>query len=202
MFRLRSWCAVWIAVLVSFSTGRQLEAEVFELPLNADRCAIYYALTLKEAPGCAGRDMGFYGPPRRLPATTEFSRDAEPLKSLEEENGYFVRFAFNSNELNSDYQSHLDRLSVVLTSPLLADSCIKLIGHTDSVGAAVYNKGLSNSRVQKVAAYLTGQGGLAVERIATEARGESQTLPGIPGSHPRNRRVEMLAKERSEGVCN
>jgi outer membrane protein OmpA-like peptidoglycan-associated protein len=172
-----------------------------ELPVSADYCAIHHALTGKTAAGCAIYPDAPLGQARSLPKEITFSRDAAPPRSIEEERGYFVRFAFDSDSLNKAYNEHLDRLTQVLDSPALDGSCLKLVGHSDSVGAAGYNMKLADARATQVAAYLVAKGGISPERILTEARGEAELLPDLPGEHPRNRRVEILARSAKAGKC-
>ncbi len=191
-------CAI-VFVTSVFASGAF--SEVRELSVDADRCAIFFALTGKVDAGCNPPDPDTLGIARRLPQGDGFSRDAAPLRSMEEEQGYFVRFALNSNELTPEYQTHLDRLSQVLNNPVLAASCIMLVGHTDTTGTPEYNLRLSDQRSAQVAAYLVAKGGLKAARLRTEGRGESRGLAGVPGAHPLNRRVEILARSETEGGC-
>ncbi|WP_372886677.1 OmpA family protein [Shimia sp.] len=172
-----------------------------ELPVTADRCAIETALTGRRPPACPAPLAGAFGTARGAAPVAGFPRAAAAPGSLEEERGYFVRFAFDSDRLTADYTAHLDRLSAVLKGPALTGSCLKLVGHADSVGAPAYNLRLSRDRAAQVVAYLVARGGLAARRILTEARGESQLLPGLPGPHPRNRRVEILARAGTGDGC-
>ncbi|WP_270725963.1 OmpA family protein [Shimia sp. Alg240-R146] len=189
----------WIIAVLFSSTP--LSAEVRELPIAADRCAIFYALTGRVDAGCAMPDPLAQGPLRRLPNGSEFSKKAAPLRGIAEEQGYFVRFAFNSDSLTSEYTAHLDRLAQVLGSSALDGSCFKLVGHTDTVGGLSYNLALSERRASQVAAYLVAKGGVPLARLGTEARGEAVGLPGVPGAHPLNRRVEILAKRQTSDGC-
>lgn len=187
--------ALLLPAAPSFSNGTT------ELPVSADYCAIHHALTGIPAAGCVAPDDLDLGLARSLPKDITYSRDAAPLRSMEEERGYFVRFAFDSDVLTQAYNAHLDRLTQVLESPVLAGSCLKLVGHSDSVGEAAYNLQLAEARATQVAAYLVAKGGIAPDRILTEARGEAELLPDLPGEHPRNRRVEILARAGEAGAC-
>lgn len=188
-------------VLLSCLAGRGALAGVGELPVDADRCAILYALTGVVGEPCSTADFRSLGVKRSLPTQTQYPHAAASLRSIEEEQGYFVRFAFNSDALTPEYNAHLDRLATVLNSPALASSCLKLVGHTDSVGGPGYNVGLSDKRATQVATYLVARGAVHPDRIVTEARGETLPLDGLPGPHPRNRRVEILAKTRAGTGC-
>ncbi|GAA6181568.1 hypothetical protein NBRC116594_30060 [Shimia sp. NS0008-38b] len=171
-----------------------------ELPVSADRCAIYFALTEDVGVGCAPPSVRDLGVARRLPPTG-FDLGAAPLSSTPQEQGYFIRFPFNSHDLTEEYRAHLARLGEVLKSDMLIDSCIKLVGHADSVGSAQTNLQLSQARARKVATTLVVASNIATERIVTEARGELALLSGVPGPHPLNRRVEILARARDGTIC-
>lgn len=172
---------------------------IVELPVSADACAIQFALTGDVAPSCAppNQDLGVA---RRLPPAG-FSAQAAPLEAEPEERGYFVRFSFNSSSLNPEYSEHLKRLAKVASSAQMEKTCIKLVGHTDSVGSHAFNRSLSSKRARMVAAFLASEGGISMDRITTEARGKSQPLPSVPGPHPLNRRVEILARHHDGKTC-
>ncbi len=93
----------------------------------------------------------------------------------------------------------MDRLSEVLKVAPLAQTCLKVIGHTDVVGSDAYNVGLSDRRAKSVASYLTGKRGIPGGRISLEAAGEKRPLPNIAGDHALNRRVEFATRESAEG---
>ncbi|WP_243694373.1 OmpA family protein [Shimia isoporae] len=190
-----------VVLALNICCNRGVRADIRELPVEADRCAIFFALTGGVATGCKLPDVGAFGRTRRLPPASEFSKEAAPLRTMEEEQGYFVRFAFNSDTLTPEYSAHLDRLAGVLGNVALEASCFKLVGHTDTTGEAAYNLRLSERRASQVAAYLVAKGGVDPNRLRTEARGEKIGLPGVPGAHPLNRRVEILAKNRSSDGC-
>jgi outer membrane protein OmpA-like peptidoglycan-associated protein len=73
---------------------------------------------------------------------------------------------------------------------------IDVIGHTDTVGSAEYNRELSQRRAEVVADELIRQGVPATD-IATVGRGEEDLLvPTADGvSEPRNRRVEIVVPQ-------
>ncbi|MEM6311160.1 MAG: OmpA family protein [Pseudomonadota bacterium] len=170
-----------------------VSAEVENLPLHADYCAIKRAMTGKTDSNCPVREAP--GIPR------SYSQNAAPLDSVSSAQGYYIHFAFGSDDLTPDYQAHLSRLSDVLSSSDLANLCLKLVGHTDAVGSAQFNDVLSQRRARTVRLYLVGAMNFDGGRIITDGVGESELLPDISGEDPRNRRVEILARDPENGAC-
>src|SRR5204862_6679032 len=72
------------------------------------------------------------------------------------------------------------------------DYAIAVNGHTDDVGAAAYNQGLSERRAEAVRAFLV-KSGLPAEILSVQGHGKS--LPLVPGTseaaRAKNRRVEL-----------
>ena len=163
-----------------------VRADVVGLPVTADRCAIAHALTGHPLPGCAGP-----------------VRPATPTRSVSaaRDEGYFVQFDFGSNALTPAAMAHLQRLSGLLNGEL-SRLCIKLVGHTDTVGAASYNMTLSARRAKSAHLYMAGPGRVDPLRLSAEGQGELRPLPGMPGEDGRNRRVEILAREGTGGSCS
>jgi outer membrane protein OmpA-like peptidoglycan-associated protein len=101
-----------------------------------------------------------------------------------------VTFEFNSAELTAQAQQVLDQLSVALRSPELAASRILIEGHTDTVGGAEYNLGLSEQRAGSVGRYLAGQQ-VDPGRLQVVGKGESDPLD-TDGAAAINRRVRVV----------
>ncbi len=114
-------------------------------------------------------------------------------------NGYYIHFAFDSAKLEPVFQEHLNRLSEVLKVEAMSTTCLKIIGHTDTVGDARYNKVLSRKRAKTVAAYLQNKTLISSNRLMIEAAGETHPLPNIKGDDALNRRVEFVTKESATG---
>ncbi|MBM1144481.1 OmpA family protein [Alcanivorax sp. ZXX171] len=73
---------------------------------------------------------------------------------------------------------------------------VVVAGHTDAVGDAESNKGLSRKRARAVADYLLEQAGFDAKRVLVEARGESQPVASnetVEG-RAKNRRVELTMR--------
>lgn len=77
---------------------------------------------------------------------------------------------------------------------------IHVVGHTDTVGSAQMNQGLSERRAASVFSYISSQG-LPANRMRQEGRGEREllvrTADGV--AEARNRRVDILVKAVVQG---
>ena len=89
--------------------------------------------------------------------------------------------------LRTDLQTVAQNL---LTYP---DSNVQVIGHTDNVGEATYNLGLSQRRANAVADVLQSEG-VTYNRLLTTGRGEDQPLASnlTEDGRSQNRRVEIV----------
>jgi OmpA-OmpF porin, OOP family len=101
-----------------------------------------------------------------------------------------VTFEFNSAELTAQARQVLDQLSMALRAPELAGSRILIEGHTDTVGGAEYNLGLSEQRAGSVGRYLAGQQ-VDAGRLQVVGKGESEPLDA-DGTAAINRRVRVV----------
>jgi OmpA-OmpF porin, OOP family len=103
---------------------------------------------------------------------------------------YLVFFDFDSSKVTAEGSD------VVATAASNAKSenasAIIAVGHTDTVGSAEYNMGLSQRRADSVASALV-KNGIPAGAITTEARGETDPLvpTGDGVAEPQNRRVEI-----------
>ena len=98
-------------------------------------------------------------------------------------------------------RAELDELAAKINDISPAPTRIKLIGHTDRLGAANYNLRLSKARANTVQSYLQQRG--VTLPIATEGRGLQEPVAPCTGVQPRaalisclqeNRRVEVLVE--------
>jgi outer membrane protein OmpA-like peptidoglycan-associated protein len=99
-------------------------------------------------------------------------------------------FATDSATLRPDLQADLRAIAGNLVSNPRSD--VIVVGHTDNVGSAEYNQGLSERRAASVAQILRGQG-VAPNRIQTIGRGLTQPIANNATATGRqqNRRVEI-----------
>lgn len=101
-----------------------------------------------------------------------------------------VNFEFDSAQLTANAEAILDGVSEkLMTNDQLR---IRLEGHTDSVGPAAYNKGLSQRRADSVKSYLVNKG-FSADNITTIGYGEEQPVASNDTAEGRaqNRRVEL-----------
>lgn len=98
-------------------------------------------------------------------------------------------FDFDSDVVRSDAATNLDALASHLNK--YSDSNLMIVGHTDAVGSADYNQGLSERRADSAARYLAARG--VSRHIATAGRGEREPVASndTDAGRQKNRRVEV-----------
>jgi outer membrane protein OmpA-like peptidoglycan-associated protein len=91
-----------------------------------------------------------------------------------------LEFEFGSDKLTTRDEAKLDQVIVALDPhrPMLRDNVahLNVIGHTDSVGSAEFNQGLSERRAQTVADYLASAGQVRPERMQVSGQGENDPM--------------------------
>ena len=100
-----------------------------------------------------------------------------------------ILFDFDSDVVRSTAAANLNSLAASLGK--YEDQNLMLAGHTDAVGSAEYNQGLSVRRAESAARYLTAQG--VHQRIATVGLGEREPVASneTEGGRQLNRRIEI-----------
>jgi outer membrane protein OmpA-like peptidoglycan-associated protein len=98
-------------------------------------------------------------------------------------------FDFDSDVVRSNAAVNLNHLAAHLSN--YGDSNMMIAGHTDAVGSAEYNQGLSDRRAESAARYLTAQG--VSRHIATAGLGEREPIASntTEGGRQQNRRIEV-----------
>ncbi len=105
-----------------------------------------------------------------------------------------VNFESNSDQLKGGSAAVLDE--VVATLKRYPEITFVVEGHTDSVGSAEYNEGLSQRRAQTVYDYLANAG-IAENRMQAVGRGEAEPIADNATAEGRaeNRRVVLAVNE-------
>jgi OmpA-OmpF porin, OOP family len=102
-----------------------------------------------------------------------------------------IQFELNSHRISGESDSVIEKVATSLKSRKDIKS-IKIVGHTDSTGAADYNLALSEKRAKSVADALIAKG-VDGTLISTKGMGESSPIADNKTSEGRasNRRVEL-----------
>ncbi len=100
-------------------------------------------------------------------------------------------FATNSTNVSSVSQNEL--LIVANSLNRYPNTTVNVIGHTDNVGDASFNQGLSERRAQAVSSILIS-GGVTPSRVRAIGAGENQPIASNLSAQGRqmNRRVEII----------
>jgi len=100
-------------------------------------------------------------------------------------------FGFDSSTLSPTAQTNLQSLANSLDRYDNTD--VVIIGHTDSVGSATYNQGLSERRAKSAVDYMVSIG-VDRSRLVVEGRGETEPIADNDTDEGRalNRRVEII----------
>jgi outer membrane protein OmpA-like peptidoglycan-associated protein len=98
-------------------------------------------------------------------------------------------FDFDSDVVLSNAAANLNSLANNLSK--YGDSNLLIAGHTDAVGSAEYNQGLSDRRAASSARYLTAHG--VNRHIATAGLGEREPIASnaTEAGRQQNRRIEL-----------
>lgn len=104
-----------------------------------------------------------------------------------------VVFELDSHRLMPHALPVLNSIAEVLSRN--PDLSVTVVGHTDNVGSAEYNAGLSRDRAEAVLSYLVSEG-VEPARLMAEGRGESEPIADNRFSTGRvlNRRVEFVVR--------
>ena len=105
-----------------------------------------------------------------------------------------VKFEFDSAILTQEARRILDRVSETLVA--YPEINVELEGHTDNIGTAAYNLGLSERRAIAVKEYLVGRG-IAANRMVPVGYGLTQPIAdnGSEDGREENRRVELTVRD-------
>jgi len=107
-------------------------------------------------------------------------------------------FNTNSTDIKPGFHSTLDKIADVVVR--YGKTTLTVAGHTDDVGSAQYNQGLSERRARAVAQYLESRKVNPV-RLAIVGKGEAMPIAtnATDGGRAENRRVEIYVEPVVEG---
>ena len=99
-------------------------------------------------------------------------------------------YDFDSDVVRPEARTNLHELAVSLEK--YPGSNLLILGHTDRLGTAAYNMGLSERRANAAATYLISQG-VSGSRLATRGLGETEPVATneTEAGRQTNRRVEL-----------
>ena len=101
-----------------------------------------------------------------------------------------VQFSFDSADILPSARQQLDALAQGIRL-LPALKTVVIEGHTDGVGADLYNEQLSQRRAYAVKRYLVAQHGIDPARLRAIGLGKYEPLPGKDPLAAENRRVQF-----------
>ena len=109
-------------------------------------------------------------------------------------------FDFDSATLRSNARENLQELARVMGED--EDTNLMIVGHTDSIGDADYNRGLSERRAQSAARFIISQG-IASSRVQIEGMGENEPIADneTEAGRQENRRVEVAIFASEEYIA-
>lgn len=123
--------------------------------------------------------------------TVKIEDRMDPLRSIDLE----VLFDYDSATLRTDQMAPLISLSRDLSEINFERAQLVLMGHTDSVGSASYNRELSHRRAQSVAAFLSETSNIPLSKIKTSGMGFDYPKDSNHPESEINRRVQVLLIE-------
>ncbi len=115
----------------------------------------------------------------------------DPLPSIDLE----ILFDYNSAALRPDQMAPLVSLSRDLAEIDFTRAQLVLMGHSDAVGSASYNKDLSHRRAVSVARFLSEAADIPIYRIKTSGMGFDYLKTPYDPKSAINRRVQVLLVE-------
>jgi len=108
-----------------------------------------------------------------------------------------ILFDFDKSDLKPNAKENIQKLVASMNNNPETD--ILVVGHTDNVGKASYNQGLSERRAASVKSYAVAQG-LAGNRIKTKGKGATEPIASneTDAGRAENRRVEIVIVANDE----
>lgn len=125
---------------------------------------------------------------------TPLPLDVQGMRLEIREKGFttvYIEFAVNSAVISPESGGQMQSVGTLLREETAW--CLRIVGHTDSIGEAAYNLELSRERASSVRRALL-DAGIAAKRLTAEGMGEEQPVADnkSPEGRARNRRVELI----------
>ncbi len=189
-------------VVVQAAPEAPADSDVDGVPDQFDRCPHTPVGEQVDGSGCPiDRDHdGVLNANDKCPDTTPGERvDQDGCTLVQHFTGVLegVNFYLDSDRLTGEAQSILNNVaSDLLNHPTIH---VLIVGHTDNLGSAAYNKDLSLRRARAVARYLLKQG-VPAYRMRYAGMGEEKPIASNATEEGRakNRRVEFIARDMGE----
>lgn len=124
-------------------------------------------------------------------AIVRVEEKVEPLPSIDLE----ILFDYDSAKLRPDQMAPLVSLARDLQGIDFSRAQLVLMGHTDGVGSASYNRALSYQRAASVAEFISNAANIPLHRIRASGMGFDYLRYPHDPAHPANRRVQILLVE-------
>lgn len=130
--------------------------------------------------------------------TEALAQHADAIEVQEQDDGNLMLrlaaaegFGKESAKLTQPLRTLLDQVAAALADH--PGTALLVIGHTDSLGAELYNLQLSIKRAEAVMEYLRA-GGIELMRLSADGRGEAEPIADnrSPAGRAENRRVEIF----------
>ncbi len=107
-------------------------------------------------------------------------------------------FDFNKSVLRPEGKAKLDEL--VAKANAIKLEVILVVGHTDRIGSAKFNQGLSERRAAAVKSYLVSKG-IEANRVYTEGKGLTQPVTGDKCKGPKSKAlIQCLQPDRRADI--
>jgi outer membrane protein OmpA-like peptidoglycan-associated protein len=106
-----------------------------------------------------------------------------------------INFNYGSANIGPAGMPVVAALGRALSNVALKDNVIVIAGHTDSVGGAAYNQGLSEQRANSIKSYLVEHFSIPADNLITIGYGKSKPKNQKNPAAPENRRVQIVNME-------
>jgi len=189
-------------VVLGAATGALLGAVAYGT--NNSRAVLLGAI----GGGIAGGAVGAYMDNQRKDLQKNLAKEIQLHQArIDELPNHVVRvtmtgdtgFNTNSTDIKPGFHPTLDKIADVVVR--YNKTPLTVAGHTDDIGSAQYNQGLSECRARSVAQYLE-QKKVQPVRMAVVGKGEAMPIASnaTEGGRAENRRVEIYVEPVVEGT--